>query len=60
MNRALIVVLASMNFFGAAVASDFKIIANPSLKVDSVSADELMRVFQPTTNMLVVRTGFNL
>jgi hypothetical protein len=52
MNRALIVVLASMSCFSAAVAADFKIIANPSLKVDSVSADELMRVFLSTTTSL--------
>jgi len=52
MNRTLIVVLASMSCFSAAVAADFKIIANPSLKVDSVSADELMRVFLSTTTSL--------
>ncbi len=52
MNRALIVVLASMSFFGAAVAADLKIIANPSLKVESVSADELMRVFLATATSL--------
>jgi len=41
-----------MSCFSAAVAADFKIIANPSLKVDSVSADELMRVFLSTTTSL--------
>jgi ABC-type phosphate transport system substrate-binding protein len=52
MKRTLIIVLASAISIGAAAAADFKIIANPSIKAESVSADELKRIFLETASSL--------
>lgn len=52
MNRVLIVIFASAIFTGAAGAADFKIIANSGVKAESVSADELKRIFLATATSL--------
>ena len=52
MKRTLAIVFASAISIGAANAADFKIIANSSVKAESVSADELKRIFLATATSL--------
>jgi ABC-type phosphate transport system substrate-binding protein len=52
MQRTLFIVLASAISIGAVGAADFKIIANSSIKAESVSADELKRIFLATATSL--------
>jgi hypothetical protein len=50
MKRAFKAITVVVIFIGAAGAADFKIIANPSIKAESVSADELKRIFLETAS----------
>jgi ABC-type phosphate transport system substrate-binding protein len=50
MKHTLRIVCAAVTFIGAASAADFKIIANSSIKAESVSADELKRIFLETAS----------
>ena len=52
MNRTLAIIFASAISIAAIHAADFKIIANSSVKPDSVTADELKRVFLATATSL--------
>ena len=52
MNRTLATIFASAISIGVIHAGDFKIIANSSVKADSVTADELKRVFLATATSL--------
>jgi ABC-type phosphate transport system substrate-binding protein len=49
MKHSLNVIFASAIFISGAGAADFKVIANSSIKAESVSADELKRIFLETT-----------
>jgi ABC-type phosphate transport system substrate-binding protein len=48
MRRPFVIILAAAMSIAAAGAADFKVIANSSIKADSVSADELKRIFLET------------
>lgn len=52
MKRILTIAFASVVSIASAGAADFKVIANASVKAESVSADELKRIFLATSTSL--------